>query len=120
MSEDSSHKPTPPAGPGEVVNFPGEAVTFKEFAMAIQGGDMSLTGRMLSQLTGISAEAGLSAATFFSQKLESEPGSFMKLMQIRSEIQTGNNNAAMMLIMECFNVDGMPAMQALESMKKLG
>ena len=120
MSEDSSHKPTPPAGPGEFVNFPGEAVTFKEFAMAIQGGDMSLTGRMLSQLTGIPAEAGLSAATFFSQKLESEPGSFMKVMQIRSEIQTGNNNAAMMLIMECFNVDGMPAMQALESMKKLG
>jgi len=65
-------------------------------------------------------QVGLSAATFFSQKLESEPGSFMKVMQIRSEIQAGKNNAAMMLIMECFNVDGMHAMQALESMKKLG
>lgn len=120
MSEDSSHKPTPLAGPGEVVNFPGEAVTFKEFALAIQGGDLAQAGRMLSQLTEIPAEVGLSAATFFSQKLESEPGSFMKVMQIRSEIQAGKNNAAMMLIMECFNVDGMHAMQALESMKKLG
>ncbi len=80
---------------------------------------MDLAGLILSQLMGISAETGLSAATFFSQKLESDPDMFARVMQIRSEIQGGKDNAAMVLLLECFNIAGLNAMQALENMRYL-
>ncbi len=65
------------------------------------------------------AGIGLSAATFLYQKLASDPGMFANVMQIRTEIQSGQNNAAMMLIMECFHVDGLYAVQALKSLQKM-
>ena len=109
MFEDPPDQPIQPSRPGEYLNSPRKVFTFKELAVAIQVGNLNLAGQVLSQLLSISAEKGLSAATFFNEKLEDNPGMFTRVMQIRTEIQDGKNNAAMLLIMECFGVDGLNA-----------
>jgi|GEM_PF-1207039 len=117
MSEESSEQPIEPSRPGEYLNSPKKVVTFKEFAQAIQSEDLRRAGEILSQLMGISTVDGLAAATFFREKLGDNPGLFRHVMQIRTEIQNGKNNAAMKLVMDCFNLDGLNAMQALEKLR---
>lgn len=119
MFEDPPDQPIQPSRPGEYLNSPRKVYTFKEFAVAIQAGDVNLAGQVLSQLLSLSAEVGFSAATFFNQKLVNDPGVFAKVMQIRTEIQEGKKNAAMMLIMECFGIDGLNAVTALKNLQKM-
>ena len=95
------------------------APNFKNFAMAIQMGDVVGAGDLLSALLSVSPDAGALAAQYFNSKLEFEPDLFGDLMQIRTEILDGKGNAALFLIDKCFKLSGLEAIQALESMRKL-
>lgn len=60
--------------------------TFKNFAMAIQGGDMVEAASILSKLLDTSGATGEMAASYFNSKLVFEPDLFSDVMQIRKEI----------------------------------
>ena len=93
--------------------------TFRDFAMAIQGGDTVGAGNILSKLLDASDAAGQMAASYFNSKLEFEPDLFSDVMRIRKEILEGRDNSALVLIDTCFKLSGLEALQALESMRKL-
>ncbi len=93
--------------------------TFRDFAMAIQGGDTVEAASILSILLDASDATGESAASYFNSKLEFEPDLFSDVMRIRREILEGRDNGALVLIDKCFKLNGLEALQALEAMRKL-
>ena len=93
--------------------------TFRDFARAIQRGDTVEAGSILSTLLDVSGATGETAASYFNSKLEFEPDLFSDVIQIRQEILEGRNNGALLLIDKCFKLNGLEALQALESMRKL-
>ncbi|TWT33386.1 hypothetical protein [Blastopirellula retiformator] len=120
-----SFESTPPSlqndGSAPMLSLPApqSPANFQLFMQAIQSGDVSQAGRVLAELLQIDSHRGEQCATVFSQRYLEDPEIVAKAMQIRKELTTGNFNNAIMLLYECFGLQGMEsiaAMQALRSM----
>lgn len=95
-----------------------KSATFKEFAMAIQTADLDSAACVIGELLVLNSLQSKTATEFFYAKYKESPHVFGKVMQIRQEIQKQKVNNAMALVMECFGLDGLRALQAVENMKK--
>ena len=89
------------------------------FGLAIRMGDLVKAGEHLSALMELSEKDGLAAAQFFQKKMQMDPETISKTMQIRGAIEEGKTNAAMAAMMECFGLDGLKAIAALQALQKM-
>ena len=119
MNDESSNQTPDHSVPGSYLNSPKNVATFQQFALAIQNDDLEVAGNLLSGLTGITAEKGLTAASFFHNAAKEDSSTYMKTIGIRTDIDAGNFNNAKVKIMECFGLDGLDSLQAFESLRKM-
>lgn len=128
-SETSYSFETPPSIPAPSDATPGllslpaptpeSPANFQLFMQSIQAGDVSRAGRILAELLQIDPQRGEQCATVFLQRYSEDAEIVTKAMQLRKELMLSNFNNAIMLLYECFGLQGMEsiaAMQALRSM----
>ena len=96
-----------------------EKSTFKAFGAAIQTGDLPTSGKHLSTLMDLSEKDGLSAARFFQERLQKDQETISKTMQLKGTIAEGKTNAAMVVLIECFGLDGLRAITAVEAVRRM-
>ena len=93
-------------------------ITFKEFAIFVQVGKISDASMALSVILDLDDDVAEQATQHFVKQLNADPNFMMKLMGLRSQLEV-SNNAAMMTLIECFNLNGANLILALQAAKKI-
>jgi hypothetical protein len=91
--------------------------SFQTFAAQIHFGDIESAGRTLAALFGVEESRGVQCATVFAERLENEPGFLAKAMQLRKELEKDGINAAIMLLHECFGLNGLECVGVLQTLR---
>ncbi|RIK82504.1 MAG: hypothetical protein DCC68_06325 [Planctomycetota bacterium] len=99
---------------------PGGA-SFRSFGTQVFTGDLDAAGESLAELFHIDPARGRRCAEAFAEQLAHSPDVMTKAMSLRKEIAAGNFNASLMLLYECFALQGMEAIRVLQTlMGRLG
>lgn len=93
-------------------------ITFKEFAIFVQLGKISDASMALSVILDLDDDVAEQATQHFLKQLNADPNFMMKLMGLRSQLEV-SNNAAMMTLIECFNLNGANLILALQAAKRI-
>ena len=88
--------------------------TFAMFGQQVASNQIESAAETLSELLAIGPEQALRSASHFGQKLRTDPQTIQKTMQLRAEIYAGNTNKCIMILSECFDVDGPEALQVVQ------
>ncbi|MEQ8790460.1 MAG: hypothetical protein RIC55_29460 [Pirellulaceae bacterium] len=91
--------------------------SFQTFATQIQSGDVDGAGRTLAVLFGVDEPRGVQCASIFAERLANEPGFLAKAMQLRKELEKDGINAAIMLLHECFGLNGLECVGVLQTLR---
>lgn len=94
------------------------AASFQYFIQQIMAGDVDAAGETLAALLDVPRDRGQRCAATFAERLATQPDFLAKAMRLRGELQSGSINGSLMLLWECFGLQGMEsigAMQALTS-----
>ncbi len=91
--------------------------TFQGFALQIHASDLDAAGRSLAELFAVDATRGRRCADVFSAQLAVNPDLFGKAMKLRSDLESGNVNGALMLLWECFGLQGLESLGVLQTLK---
>ena len=93
-------------------------ITFKEFAIFIQMGKVSDASMALSVILDLDDDVAEQATQHFVKQVKADPNFMMKLMGLKAELEK-SDNAAMMTIIECFNLNGENLIVALQAAKQI-
>lgn len=104
------------APPGNLP-VPNEEVTFADFADQIRAADLDAAGRSLAQLFAIEPAVARRSAQVFADRLAHSPEVINQAMQLRIELQRGSVNAALMLLHECFGLQGVDSLRVIEALR---
>jgi hypothetical protein len=98
-----------------------EAASFRSFGTQIFTGDLDAAGDSLAELFHIAPARGRRCAEAFAEQLARSPEVMTKAMSLRKEIATANFNSSLMLLYECFGLQGLEASGVLQTlMGRLG
>ena len=78
--------------------------TFRDFAAAIMGNDSARAAEVLSELLGLDAAAGESAAAHFQSGMKADPSFMMKAMGLRTAVTSGTDAELATLLKDCFDL----------------
>lgn len=90
---------------------------FQEFVRNVMAGDVETAGTALAALLEISPERGRECAVRFREQLREQPQTLQKAMSLRQEIAAGSVNSALLLLWECFGLQGLESLAALQTLK---
>lgn len=93
-------------------------LTFRDFAGAIMGNDLTRAGEVLEELVGLDKAAGLAAATHFQQSMSADPAFFTKAMGLRNAVTSGTDEEIASLLGDCFGLSGAAIPPAVASLRK--
>jgi hypothetical protein len=116
-------RPQSLAAPSEVVPSEPAAgeTSFRSFGTQIFTGDLDAAGESLAELFHIDPLRGRRCAETFAEQIARSPDAMTKAMSLRQEIATANFNASLMLLYECFGLQGLEAIAVLQTlMSRLG
>lgn len=110
---------------GNVIQFPGakkpvpssEPATFKGFHIAAVSEDLDVAASMLAEIFEIPLDAAKLSAGFYAKKVKEDDSHLVRTMLLRAEIKTGLVNTVLILLRECFGLEGPNALQAYNSLK---
>lgn len=108
----------------DVIGLPAPGVptqkspAFGRFVTYIELGQVNNAGDLIGQLLGLSPHVGQTCVQVFAARYEADPGVVIKAMRIRQELSHQRYNDALLLIHECFGLQGIDAMIALHRMKE--
>jgi hypothetical protein len=91
-----------------------QAASFETFVREIRRGDIEAAGAALAELFEVDAARGQRCATVFADRLRQEPEFMVKAMTLRGHLASGSHNASLMLLWECFGLQGLEAIQVME------
>ncbi len=94
-------------------------INFKEFGMAIAQDDIKKATRILRDLLNLEFEQAQKSTNHFRDKFKIEPNLIMRTMQIKTHIEVGQQNDALVIIQDIFNLSGFDSINALEGIKKM-
>lgn len=97
-------------------SFADEEKNFKFFGKLVATGELSKAKIILRELLSLSPEQAEKSTIYFAQQLENDPSIIMKTMQIREKILAGEQNAALLLIQQVFNLQGPESIIAHQKM----
>ncbi|MBI3466860.1 MAG: hypothetical protein HY000_27925 [Planctomycetes bacterium] len=98
--------------------FQGQSpVSLQLFTRQVQAGDVAAAGRSLAELFDLDETRALACAATFRDELNKSPDVLLKAFQLRHEIQSGSANSALVLLWECFGLQGMESVGVLQSLK---
>jgi len=101
----------PPIAAGATSDAPK---TFAMFGQQVASNQIETAAETLSELLAIGPKQALRSANHFGQKLRTDPHTIQKTMQLRAEIYAGNTNKCIMILSECFDVEGAEALQVVQ------
>ena len=91
---------------------------FESFGQHIINNDISAAAKDLSHLLDIDENLGESCATHFSKQYLEDPEFFNKAIEMRYRLLLGKNDDALILLQECFGLQGIQSTEALEAITK--
>jgi len=92
-------------------------VSFQLFTRQVQAGELAAAGRSLAELFELDEARALACVATFLAELDKSPEVLLKAAQLRHEIQSGSANSALVLLWECFGLQGMESVGVLQSLK---
>ena len=96
---------------------PREPISFRTFAYQVNSGDVKGAGTSLSILFGLEPQRGQRCAETFFQKLKKDPNVMLKAQQLRQELTNGNFNASLVLLWECFGLQGVESIGVIQALR---
>lgn len=84
----------------------GEASTYPLFVQDIIRRDTAAAGRRLMNVLDISPERGERCAFRFREQLDRDPSFLGKIQELRRSLHSGATNEALLLLWECFGLQG--------------
>jgi hypothetical protein len=92
-------------------------ISFQSFAERIMANDVDGAGIVLAGLFDVSVERGRQCARRFQEQLSERPQFLQKAMGLRHELTSGSVNGSLILLWECFGLQGIESLSALQSLK---
>jgi len=88
------------------------------FAAQIQAGDLLAAGRTLAALFEVEEPRAIACAATFAQRVRSEAAFFRKVMELRSELFSGNPQRALLLLFDCFGLSRGESAEVLRNLQR--
>lgn len=113
------------AGRPDLIGLPApgtplpKAPAFARFVSLIEQGSVDEAGDLIGQILGLSPFSGMKSAQTFHKNYQSDTSVVVKAMRIRHELVAHRFNDALMLMHECFGLQGIEAMVALQKMRDI-
>jgi hypothetical protein len=92
-------------------------ISFQSFAERIMANDVDGAGIVLAGLFDVSVDRGRQCARRFQEQLSERPQFLQKAMGLRHELTSGSVNGSLILLWECFGLQGIESLSALQSLK---
>ncbi len=90
---------------------------FATFGRKIAANDIPGASRALAELFNVNTTLAHRCASIFRDSLNRDPNTIQKAMQLRTTIQAGQDNDSLMLLWDCFGLQGLDAVRILETLK---
>lgn len=109
----------------ELIGLPAPGVSqpkapaFARFVLHIEHGEVEQAGDVIAQILGLSPYSGMKCAQTFAARYDDDTAVVVKAMRIRQELTQNRFNDALMLMHECFGLQGIEAMVALQKMREI-
>ncbi|MBI1246941.1 hypothetical protein GC197_03745 [bacterium] len=110
---------------GDLIGLPAPGVSlpkapqFGRFVSLIEQKEVDAAGDLIALILGISPYLGMKCAQTFAAHYEQDPSVVVKAMQIRHDVTQNRYNDALMRIHECFGLQGIEAMVAMQKMREI-
>lgn len=91
-----------------------QEASFETFVRQIRLGDIEAAGAALAELFEFDTDQGHRCAQVFGKKMKQEPGFMVRAMNLRGHLATGSHNASLMLLWECFGLQGLDAIRVMQ------
>ena len=92
-------------------------VNFVLFVEQIGANDVDGAARTLSELLDVDEESAHHCATSFRDRLNEDPTTLQRVMQLRTKLIAGENNDSLMILWDCFRLQGPQAVEVLQTLK---
>ena len=90
---------------------------FALFAEQIAADDVEGAGQTLAELLEVDLKLAQRCATSFRDRLNEDPTTIEKAMRLRVELMAGNHNDSLMILWDCFRLQGRLAFNVLQTLK---
>ncbi len=97
-----------------VMETKAQEVTFETFVHKIRAGDLEAAGAALAELFQVDMDQGQRCAQVFSDNLQHQPEFLVKAMNLRNHLASGSHNDSLMLMWECFGLQGLEAVKVMQ------
>ena len=106
--------------PGAAVSSRARAtqLSLQAFAAQIQTGDLLAAGRTLGALFELDEPRAVACAATFAQRVRSEAGFFRRMMQLRGQVQAGEEQRVRALLGDCFGFTRQEAQEVLGVLRR--
>jgi len=99
------------------VPTPVEPLTFKTFVLHVQAGDMVRAGIALAELFNFDLQRGTECAQVFYERSRANPEIIFKTIRLRNELLSGRTNRLLMLLWECFGLQGSESIDVMHTLR---
>jgi hypothetical protein len=96
---------------------PPVPVNFALFGQQIAANDIDGAGRTLSELLDVDQTLARRCATAFRDRLNEDPTTIQKTMRLRSKLMAGEHNDSLMILWDCFGLQGLQAVTVLQTLR---
>jgi hypothetical protein len=103
----------PPPGGAPSSRIRATQLSLQAFAAQIQLGDLLAAGRTIGALFELDESRAIDCATTFAQRVRSEAGFFRRVMQLRGQVQAGDEQRVRALLGDCFGFSRAEAQEVM-------
>jgi hypothetical protein len=103
----------PPPGGATSSRARATQLSLQAFAAQIQLGDLLAAGRTIGALFELDEPRAISCAATFAERVRSEAGFFRRVMQLRGQVQAGDEQRVRALLGDCFGFTRVEAQEVL-------
>ncbi|MDB5391065.1 MAG: hypothetical protein JWM11_6711 [Planctomycetaceae bacterium] len=96
---------------------PCEPSTYPLFVQDIIRRDAAVAGRRLATVLDMTAERGERCAQRFREQLDRDPSFLGKVQELRRSLHSGASNEALLLLWECFGLQGDESISAMQTLR---
>ena len=97
--------------------LPTSTVSFRTFAAQIQADDLEGAGQSLAELLSLEGRRARACAETFAENLRRDGELWTHAMSIRKQLSGGSVNAALMLLHQCFGLQGPEAIAVYQTLR---
>jgi hypothetical protein len=108
----------PPPGGAPSSRARATQLSLQAFAAQIQTGDLLAAGRTLGALFELDDPRAIACAATFAQRVRSDAGFFRRVMQLRSQVQAGDEQRVRALLGDCFGFSRLEAQEVLTVLRR--